>query len=150
LFTGLNKAELLNNMDIDEDKYLLYREDFEYWGDEEDIVKRSVINGLIISCYKTIEPLAYISFGKKDGDVFMKLWQGYIRYKIEDNDLPLNRMRHPPKEWRKFNESFVKYSGINENGVRYIEERVETRPIGWTEIFTARDTINDGLIVFEI
>jgi hypothetical protein len=152
-FTGSNKEEILTTIKISEDRYLSYIDEPSIWNDETGDTQEDIIDGLISLTSKIIKPLAIISFGKRDGETYMRLLKNQYNseiFHLEQNDLPLNKIRFPPKEWRKFDQVPYRLTRYDGDGRPIVEEITYSLPRGWNEFFTLRDTINEGYIVFEM
>ena len=133
---------------IEELKDIITEEQYNFcYNDYDNFLSFNKINETGEVLMKIIGPyiseLAKIAYSN-GGKTFMDLWQyPFTPYRTDNANLPLHNIRFPPKEWPNdpnflFNFQF--------NSSSEIKDVVKS---GWYTLFTHRDTINKGLIVFE-
>ena len=139
-FSNTTQKVILKTLDMTcRDEYNDYLDEEDNWEDNE------MSDKLIKICSKTIRILAEAAF-QKDVDIFMKLWSESDENKDEElkeklmtnSNLPLKLpVRYYPKEWSEFTDEDHPQRGKMKS------------PINWYGLFTVRDTMNEGAIVFE-
>lgn len=136
LLSNRSKEDVLKFMQCTEDEFNNYR-DYDEWEDLGEDEQSGVTIKTIELFRSLIQALVNMSIEGDLGGLFVETLQRIVKPK---DNFPLQTVKFKPREWSLFSEGTISYSDREEKMMM---------PVNWYNLFTRKDTMNDGYIVFQ-